>query len=90
MARCPGLRCDALDGAFYTFANCSGAIGAATLSSDVIATNLDFANYLLEAAYVGVAYGSAFGVETMCGSRMLFRCPRRATRAGASRQRVRR
>jgi aspartate/methionine/tyrosine aminotransferase len=52
--------------------------------------DLDFANYLLEAAYVGVVYGSAFGVETMCGSRMLFRCPRRATRAGASRLRVRR
>ena len=63
MARCPGLRCDALDGAFYAFVDCSGAIGATTPSGDVIATDLDFANYLLEAAHVGVVHGSALGVE---------------------------
>jgi aspartate aminotransferase len=34
MARCPGLRCDALDGAFYAFVDCSGAIGATTPSGD--------------------------------------------------------
>jgi aspartate aminotransferase len=43
--------------------DCSGAIGATTPSRDVIATDLDFANYLLEAAHVGVVHGSAFGVE---------------------------
>ena len=59
----PGLRCDALDDAFYAFVDCSGAIGAATPSGDVIATDLDFANDLLEAAHVGVVQGSAFGVE---------------------------
>ncbi|WP_125474304.1 aminotransferase class I/II-fold pyridoxal phosphate-dependent enzyme, partial [Caballeronia humi] len=63
MARCPGLRCDALDGAFYAFVDCSGAIGATTPSGDVIATDLDFANYLLAAAHVGVVHGSALGVE---------------------------
>nr|WP_125477783.1 aminotransferase class I/II-fold pyridoxal phosphate-dependent enzyme [Caballeronia terrestris] len=62
MARCPGLRCDALDGAFYAFVDCSGAIGALRLRA-IIATDLDFANYLLEAAHVGVVHGSALGVE---------------------------
>ncbi|MCE4574846.1 hypothetical protein [Caballeronia sp. CLC5] len=49
--------------ALYAFVDCSGAIGATTPSGDVIAIDLDFANYLLEAAHVGVAHGSAFGVE---------------------------
>ncbi|AET92644.1 aspartate aminotransferase A [Burkholderia sp. YI23] len=78
--------------ALYAFVDCSGAIGATTPSGDVIATDLDFANYLPQAPHVGVVHGSAFGVENhaRCGSRMLFRCPRCATRAGASRPRVRR
>lgn len=37
--------------------------GCSTPSGDVIATDLDFANYLLEAAHVGVVHGIAFGVE---------------------------
>ncbi|AQH02642.1 hypothetical protein A9R05_27315 [Burkholderia sp. KK1] len=41
----------------------SDAIGATTPSGDVIATDLDFADYLPEAAHVGVVHGSAFGVE---------------------------
>jgi aspartate aminotransferase len=63
VARCPGLRCDAPDGAFYAFVDCSGAIGMATPAGGIIATDLDFANYLLETAHVGVVHGSAFGVE---------------------------
>ncbi|MBU9366039.1 aspartate aminotransferase [Burkholderia multivorans] len=63
VARCPGLRCEAADGAFYAFVDCSGAIGATTPSGKVLATDLDFANYLLEAAHVGVVHGSAFGVD---------------------------
>ena len=44
--------------------DCPGAIGAATPSGDVIATDLDFANYLPEVAHVGAAvHCSAFGVE---------------------------
>ncbi|CAL8481146.1 hypothetical protein [Caballeronia sp. S22] len=53
VAGCPGLHCDARDGAFYAFVDYSGAIGATTPSGDVIATDLDFANYMLAAAHVG-------------------------------------
>jgi aspartate aminotransferase len=63
VGRCPGLRCEAADGAFYAFVDCSAAIGAVTPHGQVIATDLDFANYLLEAAHVGVVHGSAFGVD---------------------------
>lgn len=63
VGRCQGLRCEAADGAFYAFVDCSAAIGAATPDGQVIATDLDFANYLLEAAHVGVVHGSAFGVD---------------------------
>jgi aspartate aminotransferase len=65
VARCPGLLCDAPDGAFYAFVDCSGAIRATTPSVDAIATDLDFANSLLEAAHVDVVHGSAFGVENL-------------------------
>ncbi|WP_053572281.1 hypothetical protein [Caballeronia cordobensis] len=90
VARCPGPLCDALDGALHASIDGSSAIGATTPWSNVIAIDLDFANYLSEVAHVGVVHGSAVGVEThvRCASRMLFRCPRRATRAGAHRDRV--
>jgi aspartate aminotransferase len=35
-----------------------------TPSGDVIATDLDFASYLLGAAHIGVVHRSAFGVES--------------------------
>ncbi|KXU84682.1 hypothetical protein CR51_41855 [Caballeronia megalochromosomata] len=90
VARCRGLRCDAPDGAFYAFVNCSGAIGANTPSGAVIATDLDFANYLLGRRMSARCTTARSAWRTMCGSRMLFRCPRCATRACASRPRVRR
>lgn len=61
--RCPGLHCAASEGAFYAFVNCAGVIGAATQDGTILRTDLDFANYLLDAAHVGVVHGSAFGVE---------------------------
>lgn len=61
--RCPGLHCAASEGAFYAFVNCAGLIGATTPDGTVLSTDLDFANYLLDAAHVGVVHGSAFGVE---------------------------
>ena len=52
----PGLSCRMPEGAFYAFANCSGLIRGR------IASDSDFARYLLEEAGVAVVPGSAFGL----------------------------
>jgi aspartate aminotransferase len=61
IARIDGLSSDVPEGAFYVFADCRAMIGATTPEGRVIANDLDFATYLLEAAHVGVVHGSAFG-----------------------------
>ena len=61
VARAPGLSADVPDGAFYVFADCRGLIGTRTPDGRVIASDLDVATYLLDAAHVGVVHGSAFG-----------------------------
>lgn len=63
IARCPGLYCAASEGAFYAFVNCEGVIGATTQGGEILRSDLDFANYLLETAHVGVVHGGAFGIE---------------------------
>ncbi|MCY0386165.1 pyridoxal phosphate-dependent aminotransferase [Robbsia sp. Bb-Pol-6] len=63
IARCQGLSCSASEGAFYAFVDCSRLIGATTPDGTRLHSDLDFANYLLEAAHVGVVHGGAFGVE---------------------------
>jgi aspartate aminotransferase len=63
IARCAGLSCAASEGAFYAFVNCEGVIGATTPGGEILRSDLDFANYLLETAHVGVVHGGAFGVE---------------------------
>lgn len=56
----PGLSCRTPDGAFYAFVNCAGVIGRRTAAGSVIATDADFAMYLLEEAGVAVVPGSGF------------------------------
>ncbi|CRM90926.1 Aspartate aminotransferase [Pseudomonas sp. 22 E 5] len=60
--RSPGLICEAAEGAFYAFVNCEGVVGAKASDGRVLQNDLDFANYLLEVAHVGVMHGEAFGV----------------------------
>lgn len=55
-----GLSCTVPDGAFYVFANCAGVLGQKTGAGRVIATDTDFAMYLLEEAGVAVVPGSGF------------------------------
>ncbi|WP_292333132.1 pyridoxal phosphate-dependent aminotransferase [Mesorhizobium sp.] len=55
-----GLSCSVPDGAFYVFPNCAGVLGRRTASSKLIATDTDFAMYLLEEAGVAVVPGSGF------------------------------
>ncbi len=61
IARADGLEADAPEGAFYVFADCSGLFGRKTPSGERLATDLDVASYLLDAAHVGVVHGEAFG-----------------------------
>lgn len=56
-----GLSADRPEGAFYVFADCSELIGCERPDGRPIASDLDFAAYLLEEAHVGVVHGSAFG-----------------------------
>lgn len=63
IARIPGLRCSAPQGAFYLFVNCEGMLGSTTSTGKPIRNDFDFANYLLEEAHVGVVHGAAFGAS---------------------------
>ncbi|MHC6154774.1 pyridoxal phosphate-dependent aminotransferase [Bradyrhizobium elkanii] len=56
----PGLRCRTPEGAFYVYPNCAGVIGKRTRSGQIIATDTDFAMYLLDNAGVAVVPGSGF------------------------------
>jgi aspartate aminotransferase len=55
-----GLSCTAPDGAFYAFPSCAGVIGKHTPDGAPIATDTDFALYLLDAHAVAVVPGSGF------------------------------
>lgn len=56
-----GLSCAKIEGAFYAFVSCEGFLGKRTPEGMVIATDTDFASYLLTAALVAVVPGEAFG-----------------------------
>ncbi len=50
-------------GAFYVYACVAGMIGRRTPAGKVIGNDLDFAEYLLDAAHVGTVHGGAFGAS---------------------------
>jgi aspartate aminotransferase len=56
----PGLDCGVPEGAFYAFAGCAGLVGKRTPGGKLIASDTDFAMYLLESAGVAVVPGSGF------------------------------
>ncbi|MGY5775202.1 pyridoxal phosphate-dependent aminotransferase [Rhizobium sp. LEGMi135b] len=57
-----GLSCRKPDGAFYLFPSCAGVMGKRRPDGKTIATDADFATYLIEEASVAVVPGSAFGL----------------------------
>ena len=59
----PGIQCRQPEGAFYVFANISGVLGKTQPHGKVIANDLDFVMYLLDAAEVGVLQGAAYGMS---------------------------
>ena len=50
------------EGAFYLFPSCAGMIGRKRPDGRVIASDVDFATFLLEEVGVAVVPGSAFGL----------------------------
>jgi aspartate aminotransferase len=63
-----GLSCRKPDGAFYLFPSCAGMIGRRRPDGGVIATDGDFATWLIEEAGVAVVPGSAFGLAPISAS----------------------
>jgi aspartate aminotransferase len=60
--KAPGLSCEIPSGAFYIFADCTRLLGKTTPGGNLIETDEDVANALLEEMNVAVVHGSAFGV----------------------------
>lgn len=58
-----GITCRVPEGAFYTFANCAGLMGATTPEGKVLETDRDFCSWLLETTYVATVPGAAFGLS---------------------------
>jgi len=58
--RAEGLQCELPQGAFYAFPSCAGVIGKRTPDDRLIATDTDFALYLLDTHGVAVVAGSGF------------------------------
>ena len=58
-----GIRCASPEGAFYVYPSVAEAIGRTTQAGKVIASDTDFAAYLLEAEGVAIVPGAAFGLE---------------------------
>jgi aspartate aminotransferase len=58
-----GIQCRKPEGAFYVFPSIAGVIGKSTPEGKVIASDLDFVMYLLDAAEVGVLQGAAYGMS---------------------------
>ena len=59
----PGVSCAEPDGAFYVYPSISGLMGKARPDGQVIETDTDFVNYLLQAGEVAVVPGIAFGLS---------------------------
>lgn len=58
-----GIVCRRPEGAFYTFASCSGLIGRRTPGGSTINSDVDFCEYLLESYDLAVVPGSCFGLS---------------------------
>ncbi len=63
LGKAAGVTATAPEGAFYVFASCAGVIGKKTPEGKIIATDTDFATYLLESHGVVVVQGVEFGMS---------------------------
>lgn len=60
---CDGITCAKPEGAFYVYPSCAGVIGRKTPEGKVLATDEDFAVYLLESEGVAAVAGTGFGLS---------------------------
>ena len=58
-----GLSCNVPAGAFYVYPSCEGVIGKQTPKGNIIKTDEDFMNYLLDSEGVAGVHGEAFGLS---------------------------
>jgi len=58
-----GLSCRTPEGAFYLYVNCKGVLGKTTPGGQVLETDNQFCEYLLESARVTAVSGDAFGLS---------------------------
>ena len=58
-----GITCDAPQGAFFVYPSCAGCIDKNTPSGDIIRSDEDFMNYLLDNEGVAGVHGEAFGLS---------------------------
>ena len=58
-----GITCDTPQGAFYVYPSCAGCIDKTTPSGDIIRSDEDFMNYLLDSEGVAGVHGEAFGLS---------------------------
>jgi aspartate aminotransferase len=63
LANLLGLKCFVPDGAFYVFATCAELIGRRTAGGEVLASDVDVANRLLDEAGIAVVSGDSYGAS---------------------------
>ena len=59
----PGLACHVPDGAFYLYPSCAGLIGRRTPAGQVLQSDGDVVDYLVERAGVATVPGAAYGLS---------------------------
>jgi aspartate aminotransferase len=58
-----GITCNIPQGAFYVYPSCAGCIDKLTPSGDIIRSDEDFMNYLLDSEGIAGVHGKAFGLS---------------------------
>ena len=58
-----GIECSNPNGAFYVYPSCNGIMGSKKPDGEIIKSDKDFTDYLLEEALVAVVPGVAFGLS---------------------------
>jgi len=58
-----GITCNTPEGAFYVYPSCAGCINKITPSGDIIRSDEDFMNYLLDSEGIAGVHGEAFGLS---------------------------
>ncbi len=58
-----GLSCSSPEGAFYCYISCKDVMGKKTPKGEILSSDLDFCNFLMDECGVAVVHGEAFGLS---------------------------